>query len=271
MADILIISPHLDDAVLSLGSFIGQQASQGKKVKVITVFTHGNNSSNHPLRKENDALALSKLGATFLHLNFTDAPFRSDRYNAFATLMFHHEETKETQLHPQLYAALHQILLEEKPDRCFFPLGVGGHVDHNVVFHVGAALSKLNLTECLFYEDAPYNLVTNWSRTRFAKIFGHSPIAYETPTGLKAQPFPFLQNYLMHQEDVETSEKLYQQETEYCRTIPSTETNRVQKTTNPLQKNRKQYALQAYSTEYKTLFGERAERMLKDEIYWKLY
>lgn len=39
--DIAVLSPHLDDAVLSLGGLIGREAAAGHSVEVVTCFTEG--------------------------------------------------------------------------------------------------------------------------------------------------------------------------------------------------------------------------------------
>lgn len=85
---VAIVSPHLDDAVLSLGAFIARAVRQGARVDVVTVFA-GDPDSNAPAepwdascgyllagevaaaRREEDQRACSMLGANPVWLAFT--------------------------------------------------------------------------------------------------------------------------------------------------------------------------------------------------------
>ncbi len=91
-ARVVVLSPHLDDAVLSLGATIARTARSGSDVKVVTVFA-GNPDSTAPAgrwdrfmgfhsagescraRRAEDRLACERLGATPVWL-----PFNDDQY-----------------------------------------------------------------------------------------------------------------------------------------------------------------------------------------------
>jgi LmbE family N-acetylglucosaminyl deacetylase len=89
----VIVSPHLDDAVLSLGATIARAARTGSRVKVVTVFG-GNPSSELPAggwdglagfrtegeastaRRREDEAACGILGAEPVWLSFSEADYR---------------------------------------------------------------------------------------------------------------------------------------------------------------------------------------------------
>src|SRR5260221_483070 len=94
MSRLLIISPHLDDAVLSCGARIAKTVESGGEVVVATCFTTPWEAAPEELqqlydrRKADDGDALKMLGAGIRHLGFTDAPFRNPQYYNFNTILF---------------------------------------------------------------------------------------------------------------------------------------------------------------------------------------
>lgn len=93
----MVVSPHLDDAALSLGAAISRAARAGARVTVLTVLA-GDPGSNEPAgdwdrssgfatageaartRREEDALACERLGARPVWL-----PYRDDQYERGGT------------------------------------------------------------------------------------------------------------------------------------------------------------------------------------------
>ena len=71
--DIVILSPHLDDAVLSLGALIAGEVAAGKRVEVVSCFTSGPPLDTIPperrvfgdysMRRAEDDRAMALLGA----------------------------------------------------------------------------------------------------------------------------------------------------------------------------------------------------------------
>lgn len=93
---LVVVSPHLDDAVLSVGAFIGYRSAQGAEVVVLTVFA-GDPESALPAsnwdglagfategeaareRRREDAAACATLGAHHHWLAFPDWPYADGR------------------------------------------------------------------------------------------------------------------------------------------------------------------------------------------------
>jgi len=164
-ADIVILSPHFDDAVISVGGMIGRESARGRKVEVWTCFTTGPALETLPVsqrpladyaaRQEEDRRALAVLGATARSLGlreriWRDPPLRHEHH------IFHTPPSLEG------FTALSEIRqiageLIRGRSQVFAPLGVGHHHDHMEVA-LGVLLEMLSLNRSdrvHFYED-PY-------------------------------------------------------------------------------------------------------------------
>jgi LmbE family N-acetylglucosaminyl deacetylase len=248
MSRLLIISPHLDDAVLSCGARIATTTESGGEAIVATCFTTPGGTAPEELkqlydrRKADDGEALKMLGAGFRHLGFTDAPSRNPQYHNFNTILFHHHlPDEETTLVLQLTATLEKLIGELKPDELVFPLGTGGHIDHHLVWESSKTFWNRS---CIvsFYEDLPYALVPGWNAVRWNQLgmgteesgqnrraqendgqtvdrqVGNSD-SYDQNDGavkmdLPGAPFPFVHNYMSSSEDRRLSMEKYDKEYE---------------------------------------------------------
>jgi len=173
---LVVLSPHLDDAVLSCGGRIAHVVAAGARVRVVTVFTR--DEPEEPpselardlrrwwklpagevmrRRRAEDEAACHQLGAEPIHLDLPEAPYRLDddgraRYADLRALF--------GEVHPG-DAALVTLLAEKlaagewADDEMIGPLGVGNHVDHQIVRR---ALERARPGARL-YEEFPY---TEW-------------------------------------------------------------------------------------------------------------
>lgn len=124
MTRLLVISPHLDDAVFSVGQTLA--AHQGSTVA--TIFTTG---TDYDRRKGEDDLACWDLGARPAHLGGPD--------------------TGEGVLPTDLEAAVVALVLEVQPERVLVPLGIY-HPDHVAV------ADALRPIATHVYEELPYRV-----------------------------------------------------------------------------------------------------------------
>ncbi len=219
MKKILYISPHLDDVILSCGSTIAEQCKNGNLVTVATIFSSGNDKSNHSTRRENDINAIKKIGASHRHLCYIDAPFRSEKYFSFSTLLYYHDYPTELSLLNNIIKNIIQVIKSNSFDKCYFPLGIGGHIDHNLAFYTGLNILDLNVCECLFYEDFPYNQIGNWNNIRKQQCgiqFDNSDKQYKK---LREQNLSFVTNYFKNSTDEADSEIKYKVEFEALQKI----------------------------------------------------
>lgn len=176
----LYLAPHLDDAVLSCGGAIHRHTAAGDSVLAVTVFaaefeggdpsafareqhrSWGNPPRPVALRRAEDVAALARLGAEVQHLDYLDAVYRDDSQGQW---LYPDVQTLFAEPHPADPVAqgnaqtvsdqLAALISSHDPVRVYAPLGVGGHVDHQVVH---AAARRLLAAGCqmAFYEDYPY-------------------------------------------------------------------------------------------------------------------
>lgn len=172
----LYLSPHLDDAAFSVGALIHQQTRAGERVVVVTVCA-GEPPPTEALspfarslherwqtsgdavaaRRAEDRAALEVLGAEAMYLSVPDCIYRTDpvtgqnlypsRESLFGAL-----SPAEAPLVHRLADELRGVLAALGATRVFAPLGIGGHVDHQLTRQAAEGLG-VALT---YFEDYPY-------------------------------------------------------------------------------------------------------------------
>ena len=174
---ILAISPHLDDAVFSVGGLLHKAARKGWDCSVVTCFTA---SVLHPtgfalqcqtdkglapevdymkLRRAEDKNACELLGLDYQWLSFKEAPHRG--YEEPKALF--QDVLPKDKVEIDLQKKLISIIQDEHPDIVLFPYGIGNHVDHQQVIKAVKYL-KAKFPKIRFYQwfDEPYySKVTN--------------------------------------------------------------------------------------------------------------
>ncbi len=167
----LFVAPHLDDAALSCGGQIARLTAEGIPVLVVTLcagrpsgaelspfaqYLHGEwGLGADPIgrRREEDAAALQLLDCDSLHLELLDAPYRVADYgvgNGWRGTV-----VADDPLVPAVDMLLAQLHAQQPHARLYVPLGVGNHVDHQVVCAAGLRL-HMQGADVVWYEDAPY-------------------------------------------------------------------------------------------------------------------
>ena len=176
----IYLSPHLDDGVLSCGGRIWQQAQAGERVLVVTVFASAppldaplspfaqelHARWEHPddaitRRRDEDLAALARLGAEAAHWPYADCIYRqtSDGCHPYAS-----EEALWGEVHPAEKSLVTELAtritaLPLAPGGAIYaPLGVGRHVDHQIVRQAASDAWALAMAEWTptYYEDFPY-------------------------------------------------------------------------------------------------------------------
>ena len=184
----LFLSPHYDDVPLSAGATVRLLADRGRVPETLVVFG-SEPDRDRPLsafaeamherwgltaneviasRQAEEAAAAAELGAQTRVLPFRDAIYRGDWYLSDEDL-FGSPTTEETSLPAAIAASLD---LADSPDattRIYAPLGVGKHVDHQIVHLAGQELAGRGW-DVWFYEDIPYALRHMALDTRLAEI-----------------------------------------------------------------------------------------------------
>jgi LmbE family N-acetylglucosaminyl deacetylase len=171
---VLAISPHLDDAALSVGATLAAMAAEGNRVVVCTVFA---GSPQPPLstvaedlhvgwglgadavlaRQSEDIEALAAVSAEALHLGFLDAVYRrhGDGWLCGShDSMMSNDLPAEPALAEEIERALRRVIAELSPLRILTCAAIGGHVDHRITRT--AALSAVASRQAFLWEDLPY-------------------------------------------------------------------------------------------------------------------
>ena len=172
---IVVFSPHMDDAVLSLGGFIIRAIKRGVSVKIVTVFSCFGNDEKPPVyskkyvyssgyqnisdfergRNEEDYSAMGDLGVSFENWGYTDAGFRKGRtgwlYPNKKVLLSGKIASQDF----ELVGAIRKKMSKYKSEKCLVPFGgvFSNHVDHLILREAASVLP-----DCGYYLEWPYLL-----------------------------------------------------------------------------------------------------------------
>ena len=192
----IFLSPHFDDAIYSCGGTLGVQVSCGLHPLVITVFAstpppdtelspfatliHRKMGFSQDIgaetvvatRRKEDARALNYLHADYLWLDYPDAIYRGiPAYYAGNSDLVGEVDPGDMWIDKQLaqdLVTLHQRL----PDAVWYaPLGVGRHIDHQIVCSAADRLIQRGANVKL-YEDFPYILEEGALEKRLKELGG---------------------------------------------------------------------------------------------------
>lgn len=171
---VVILSPHLDDAALSCGALL--HTLRGMQTLVVTLC-----SGNPPprvsadgrktlparrghvtprIRRTEDVAAMRSIDAAYVHLSFPDAIYRRSLLSGKLIYLGARERWAAPHGDDQayieeLYRLLRRICLDLGPILLLSPMGIGDHVDHQIVARVAMRLAEGGAS-LLFYEDFPY-------------------------------------------------------------------------------------------------------------------
>ncbi|MHB9863749.1 PIG-L deacetylase family protein [Streptomyces sp. YIM S03343] len=190
-APLVVLSPHLDDAVLSCGALMAH-AGAHTTVLVVTFFTEagvppytlsgrrflhraGQRDAGHLYRdrRAEDREVLEGLGADWVHLGLTDGLFRRkpavragrpgladrmlpERAHVYPSYRLHISTGRISRYDTGTLARVCDLLeeLASPPHTVLLaPCGVGGHVDHMLV----RTAAEFRREPVIYYSDFPYN------------------------------------------------------------------------------------------------------------------
>jgi LmbE family N-acetylglucosaminyl deacetylase len=172
----LFLSPHLDDAALSCGGAIHRWAAAGERVLVVSVmagdppddgfspfaaYQHAQWNLRprqaYAIRRSEDREALGILGAEVAQLTFVDCIYRRGPEGAYYNSddeIFGPVDPDDAELVRDLGQQFGTLAPGEGDEPTVYaPLGVGGHVDHQLVRRAAEAWLDSRL---VYYEDYPY-------------------------------------------------------------------------------------------------------------------
>lgn len=177
----IFLAPHLDDAVYACGGTMGMQVSSGIRPLVITVFA-GPPKPKQKLshlalevmrdwdisdvdgainfinqRRQEDKAALDYLQADSLWLDYPEAIYRGEPgyYTSKEQLIGGEVHSSDGSLDSELGKILTD-LQDRLPDTVWYaPLGIGRHIDHQIVCSAVDRLVQRG-AKVYFYEEMPY-------------------------------------------------------------------------------------------------------------------
>lgn len=213
----LYLSPHFDDAAFSCGGQIAQLARSGAAVTIYTVMAGDPPSGFTPTaftdelharwqrgmlaeqalaaRRAEDQAAAAVLGAALHFGSFADGIYRVGAVSGKA--LYPNVEAIFGDVHPDDPAtpeALEAAFLQQFPHldssvTLYAPLGVGHHVDHQLVRAMALRLAaRFRLTNTYFYEEYPYARDGRAVRLRAVSALAVAMRAHPSHFGLRAVP-----------------------------------------------------------------------------------
>jgi len=170
----IYLSPHLDDAILSCGAIIWDQVRRHDPVEIWTIFAGDPASSKFSpfaqevhqrwqtgsqapsVRRAEDQLACERIGAVPRHLSYPDCIYRTIPGTAHPLIeknedLFQPLPISQQTLQDKIVHHIRTILPAEST--LIIPLGIGNHIDHQIVRRVGEILDRSRL----YYADFPYS------------------------------------------------------------------------------------------------------------------
>ncbi len=179
---LVCLSPHPDDAVFSCGGLLSRWRAEGRPVQVITVFAGppppkeelsplaqllhlawGDLPDPVAHRRQEDARALRVLRCAGRWWPYRDAIYRHPAYDSLEALYGRPAEEDA------LEKALRRRCLRYPGEVFLFPLAVGNHVDHQILFRVGQEVERAGRAVA-FYEDLPYTAWEGGPEARLAEV-----------------------------------------------------------------------------------------------------
>lgn len=172
MIPLLIVSPHLDDAVLGCGQLMAGRpdtvaltvfAGRPPQARELTTYDAncGFTSAHHAWtgRREEDAQALDRLNARQVLLPFVDGQYGTDRPDPL-----------------EVADAIARVAQEVQPEAVLFPVGLG-HPDHKLVAEAGRHMLVHTSWPVAIYEELPY-------RVMFPETVAKALLAWGCPPAL---------------------------------------------------------------------------------------
>lgn len=178
----MVVSPHLDDGILSCGGAVAGLASLGLKPMIVTIFagdpldkqrsTYANALEQRwglaeqcvEARREEDRAACKVVGAAPVHLGFLDAVYRRTVAGGWRSEsrsdLFSGAQQEDVALLPQIASALSDLCRAGSILNLWAPLGMGNHVDHIIARLAAEQVHRSprfqGRTRLHLYEDMPY-------------------------------------------------------------------------------------------------------------------
>lgn len=152
--NIVTVAAHSDDTALCLGGYLSEFDGG---IEIINVFSTCACSVMKGLKTPEEITCINnqeeeqfaeKIGAKLNFLNENEVLLRGYPYWSGEII-----ENIDKELIIRIAKKIESEII--KADEVYFPIGIGNHVDHKILFNIGQTLVKKGYP-ILFYEDLPY-------------------------------------------------------------------------------------------------------------------
>lgn len=171
---ITVLSPHLDDAVLSCADYCLSKQRDGWTIHVISIFSKmDNNSFLEKRRKKEDKSAMNMLNFSFQYLDLYEAMYRSSIGKQLYPKQSYLNETIHEKDKVILQVLNKKLTNLDSEQTLMVPIGLGGHVDH--ILTRTSVETNFPSKQLIYYLDQPYALhLKNW-RKSYAQVLRTLP------------------------------------------------------------------------------------------------
>jgi LmbE family N-acetylglucosaminyl deacetylase len=163
--DVVILSPHCDDAPLSLGATL-LSGFLRSKARVFVVFSRSRCTKDYPcngpieeittLRNREEELAATQASYEVSFLGFGE-PFVREGFLTIKDIYDLRRQPRQDEVWKPLLSAFRQVF-SSRIQLILAPLACGGHVDHRIVHQAVLECSTIHTDQRIgFYEDLPYS------------------------------------------------------------------------------------------------------------------
>ena len=162
----IILSPHPDDAPLSLGGWILDVRRRGEQVLIVNVFSKtaawrfpgaaGRVDEVQAIRRAEEALMARLTGARLHHMELPEAMLRGHSLEQIFTASPGESDTGAAS---EIAAGVARLATKYPEAQWRLPLAIGNHIDHRLTRDGGAQglrAAAVPGDRICFYEDLPY-------------------------------------------------------------------------------------------------------------------
>lgn len=161
---VILYSPHCDDVAYSLGGMLLEYATKWS-VHIVNVFSISaytkdliDVSRAQEITKWRKTEELRVVDVLKCSLEFWDYPeilVRNKTTDLDAPFSMTNQVDKDS-IYEDIEHRIFQQVKHTRNSIFFFPLSIGDHIDHRIMFEIGARLVIQGFYNIIFYEDLPY-------------------------------------------------------------------------------------------------------------------
>jgi hypothetical protein len=183
--DCVYVGPQTTDVLLSCRGRIGSDAARGLRILLLPIF-----ASSAEDRPAPSSATLARLNVDVYQCGLPGARERSEAYRSASARAFGQDPQDEPYLE-RVARILDDVGRRSQARHVYFPLGVGGEVDHRLAHEASLRVFGPKAErDVMLYEDRPAAFVPGAVRVRLAQVGARLPPA--APVAARASLLRFL-------------------------------------------------------------------------------